>query len=218
MDPKQELLSSQNIEKFSASSTKTKPFRLDEGITDRQNENENSENTRSSQIKMRQLSDENSQLLEQIERLKLQVNQIDAYKNQTINLKKQLTAAEEKIKFYDLENNRKQGTLEEQLTMFNTKESQLMQELDKKCETIDSLEKKLNSESTKTSELMKNIETQQAENRNLAEQITELTHKIDNLTNEIDAQQNSFNEERNLLERTVFLTRKLKKIDKRDGN
>ena len=65
----------------------------------------------------RQLKDENAQLRQHIERLKLQINQIELHKNQSLNLRKQLKVCEEKLKFYDAENARLQATVDEHIAL-----------------------------------------------------------------------------------------------------
>ena len=66
-------------------------------------------------IANRQLKDENLQLKNRIERLMLQLSQIDLYKNQSLNLKKQLRVYEEKSKRHNTENKQKEVIVKNKL-------------------------------------------------------------------------------------------------------
>ena len=168
--------------------------------------NEYDENpTRLQQAKIRHLVDENSQLKEAIEKLKLQVNQIDLYKTRCQNLKKQLQVCEGRQKFYDSENERRQSTIEEQMNLFVIKETQYLNEISKKNEIISNLEKKLDAETEKINEALYESENYHKENQSLNEEVEVLNNKINDLTKEIELKENNFNEERKTLEKSVIV-------------
>ena len=115
----------------------------------------------------RQLKDENTQLRQHIERLKLQISQIELHKNQSLNLRKQLKVCEEKLKFYDAENARRQATVEEHISLVSTKESKLTNEMIQKNKIIADLEKRAD-----------NADRMKDENTKLKTMIEELSNQL----------------------------------------
>jgi len=152
------------------------------------------------QGKIRQLLAENSQLAEQIERLKLQLNQIDLYKDQALNFKKQLQITQQKLTLYE-QGREREMEVRERLNESREKEVQLVFEVQKKNEEIEKLKQKFNEETNKNIKAME--EYSKEEKKNLLLQVEELNEEMRKLSSEIETQQYSFNEEREILEKKI---------------
>jgi len=148
------------------------------------------------QIKIRQLTDENTQLKHQVDKLTLQLSQINLYKTQAQNLKRQLQACEEKLQLYDSENARREAEVKEQLNSLSTKEIQLATEIEQRDEIITKLKKRLELEAAGALGSTKNYHQT---SKKLIDQIEELNNRVDSLSAELQGQQEGFDEERNAL-------------------
>jgi len=138
------------------------------------------------------LVDENAQLKEVMDKMKLQV---DLYKSQSINLTKQVQNYEEKIKFYYYENTRHQSTLEEQMSLFTAKEVQLNNEIEQKNVVIGCLKKKLDADNKKLNDLLMKADNFDNEKQRLSEQLKELEQKLKNTEIELKSKKELFNKE-----------------------
>jgi hypothetical protein len=139
-------------------------------------------------------------------KLELQVKQVELYKNQCSNLKKQLQLCEEKQKFYDSENERRQSMVEEQMDLFGVKETRYVSEIEQKDKVIAELEKRLDMDAVKIDEALINSKKSQQEIQNFITHIEELNKKIEVMEREKEDEQITFSEEHRLLEEHVALT------------
>jgi len=160
---------------------------------------------KSQQVRIRQLTDENNQIRENMIKLELQIKQVELYKNQCSNLKKQLQLCEEKQKFYDSENERRQSMVEEQMDLFVAKEAKYVNEIEQKDEVIAELEKRLDMDAVKINEALVNSKKSQQEIQNLTAHIEELNKKIEVMENEKENEKMTFSEEHRLFEEHVTL-------------
>ena len=110
--------------------------------------------------------------------MKLQLGQIDVYKEQIQNLKKQVQVCEEKIKFYDAENARRQSQLEEQLGISSTNETNLLKEIQRKDTIISDINKQLEEQTNIVHEKSEEVKNMNQENEQLRTQIRELNQSI----------------------------------------
>ena len=138
-----------------------------------------------------------------MERLKLQLGQIDVYKEQIQNLKKQVQVSEGKIKFYDAENARRQSHLEEQLNMSNSKEATLLKEVERKDLLVQSLQKQLEEQLKASNDWAQAVDLKQKENSKLDDELALLNKRVQDMMGEQELKEVSRMEQESSLQKQV---------------
>lgn len=142
----------------------------------------------------------------------MQLGQIDIYKEQNSNLKKQIQVCEGKIKFYDAENARRQSQLEELAIEANSKQSNMLKEIEQKDSFILDLQKQNEDYSKKISEDSGALEEKQKEIEQLTEDMEKMNKKIQDIEGENEVKELSHIDQENSLKKQVFNGLNNKKI------